>query len=97
MPTYSYRCAECGHAFDVVQPFSEDSLVECPSCGGRLRKLFSAVGIAFKGSGFYRTDSQSSGATSVGSKAAPSESSPASAPATSPTGSSGAATGAAGS
>lgn len=97
MPTYSYRCTECGHAFDIVQSFSEDSLAECPSCGGRLRKLFSPVGIAFKGSGFYRTDSQSSGAASSGSKAAPSESSPASAPATSPTGSSGAATGAAGS
>lgn len=58
MPTYSYRCAECGNAFDIVQSFADDSLTVCPSCGGRLRKLYSAVGVTFNGSGFYRTDSR---------------------------------------
>jgi putative FmdB family regulatory protein len=60
MPTYQYACTECGHAFEQVQSFSEDSLTECPECTGRLRKLFNAVGVVFKGSGFYRTDSRSS-------------------------------------
>ena len=60
MPTYSYRCTECGHAFDIQQAFTDDSLTECPSCGGRLRKLFNTVGVTFNGSGFYRTDSRSS-------------------------------------
>ncbi|WHP18862.1 FmdB family zinc ribbon protein [Cellulomonas sp. ES6] len=59
MPTYSYTCTECGHAFDIHQSFSDAALTECPSCGGRLRKVFSAVGVVFKGSGFYRTDSRS--------------------------------------
>ena len=58
MPTYQYACTECGHAFDIVQSFSEDSLTVCPECGGRLRKVFNAVGVVFKGSGFYRTDSR---------------------------------------
>ncbi len=58
MPTYSYRCTECGNAFDIVQSFTDDSLTVCPSCGGKLRKLFSAVGVTFNGSGFYRTDSK---------------------------------------
>lgn len=58
MPTYAYRCADCGHAFDVVQAFTDDSLTECPVCGGRLRKQFAAVGVTFNGSGFYRTDSR---------------------------------------
>lgn len=60
MPTYSYRCTECGNAFDIQQAFTDDSLTVCPSCGGKLRKLFSAVGVTFNGSGFYRTDSRSS-------------------------------------
>ena len=60
MPTYSYRCRECGNAFDVHQSFDEDSLTECPKCGGPLRKLFNKVGVVFKGSGFYRTDSRAS-------------------------------------
>lgn len=64
MPTYSYACTACGHRFDVQQSFTDDSLTECPECAGRLRKLFSAVGVVFKGSGFYRTDSRSSGKTS---------------------------------
>jgi len=64
MPTYSYRCTECQTAFDRVQAFTDDSLTVCPSCGGRLRKLYSAVGVTFNGSGFYRTDSRSSVASS---------------------------------
>lgn len=60
MPTYSYLCKDCGHAFDVVQSFSEDALVTCPECQGALRKKFGNVGVAFKGSGFYRTDSRGS-------------------------------------
>ena len=58
MPTYSYRCTECGTAFDIQQAFTDDSLTECPNCGGKLRKLFSAVGVSFTGSGFYRNDSR---------------------------------------
>ena len=58
MPTYQYACTECGHAFEQVQSFTDDSLTECPECQGRLRKLFNAVGGVFKGSGFYRTDSR---------------------------------------
>ena len=59
MPTYQYACTECGHAFDQVQSFSDDALTVCPECQGRLRKVFNAVGVVFKGSGFYRTDSRS--------------------------------------
>jgi len=58
MPTYSYRCTECATSFDAVQAFTDDALTECPSCGGRLRKIFAAVGVTFNGSGFYRTDSK---------------------------------------
>lgn len=58
MPTYSYACTECGHRFDAVQSFTDANLTECPTCSGRLRKLFNSVGIVFKGSGFYRTDSR---------------------------------------
>lgn len=58
MPTYSYQCKECGEAFDAVQSFSDDPLTVCPNCGGPLRKLFNSVGVVFKGSGFYRTDSR---------------------------------------
>ncbi|HMM95006.1 MAG TPA: zinc ribbon domain-containing protein [Phycicoccus sp.] len=68
MPTYAYACTECDHRFEVVQSFSDDALTQCPECGGRLRKLFNAVGIVFKGGGFYRTDSRSgSGSGSSGS------------------------------
>lgn len=59
MPTYSYRCYDCENAFDIHQAFTDDSLSECPSCDGRLRKVFSAIGVTFNGSGFYRTDSRS--------------------------------------
>ena len=58
MPTYQYACRECGHAFEQVQSFSDDTLTVCPECEGRLRKVFNAVGVVFKGSGFYRTDSR---------------------------------------
>ena len=58
MPTYAYACTECDHRFEAVQSFSEDSLSVCPVCGGRLRKIFNAVGVVFKGSGFYRNDSR---------------------------------------
>ena len=61
MPTYQYSCTECGHFFEQFQSFSEDSLTVCPECDGRLRKVFNAVGVVFKGSGFYRTDSRASG------------------------------------
>ena len=58
MPTYQYACTDCGHAFEQFQSFSDDALTVCPECEGRLRKLFNAVGVVFKGSGFYRTDSR---------------------------------------
>ena len=58
MPTYQYSCNDCGHFFEIVQSFSDDSLTVCPECEGRLRKVFNAVGVVFKGSGFYRTDSR---------------------------------------
>lgn len=67
MPTYQYACTECGHAFEQVQSFSESSLTTCPECKGRLRKVFSAAGVVFKGSGFYRTDSRSSSSSSSSS------------------------------
>ena len=58
MPTYQYRCSECGHAFEQVQSFSDDALTVCPECNGVLRKVFNSVGVVFKGSGFYKTDSR---------------------------------------
>ncbi|MGP3989547.1 FmdB family zinc ribbon protein [Streptomyces sp. 3N207] len=64
MPTYQYQCTECGEGLEVVQKFTDDSLTECPSCQGNLKKVFSAVGIVFKGSGFYRNDSRSSSSSS---------------------------------
>ena len=60
MPTYQYTCTECGEPLETVQKFSDEPLTLCPACGGRLRKVFSPVGIVFKGSGFYRTDSRKS-------------------------------------
>ena len=67
MPTYEYRCRECGEHLEVVQSFSDDPLTECPTCSGHLRKLFGAPGIAFKGSGFYKNDSRKSSSTSKSS------------------------------
>lgn len=64
MPTYAYACADCGHAFDIVQSFSDDALTVCPQCDGTLRKQFNAVGVVFKGGGFYRNDSRSTSASS---------------------------------
>jgi putative FmdB family regulatory protein len=65
MPTYQYACTECGHSFEQFQSFSEDALTVCPECDGKLRKLFNAVGVVFKGSGFYRTDSRSGSSSST--------------------------------
>ncbi|HEY5834242.1 FmdB family zinc ribbon protein [Streptomyces sp.] len=65
MPTYQYQCTECGEGLEAVQKFSDDALTVCPNCGGRLRKVFSAVGVVFKGSGFYRTDSRGSSSAST--------------------------------
>jgi putative FmdB family regulatory protein len=61
VPTYQYACTACDHRFEAVQSFTDSSLTECPACSGPLRKVFSSVGIVFKGSGFYRTDSRSGG------------------------------------
>ena len=68
MPTYQYACTECGHAFDQFQSFSDDALTECPECQGRLRKVFNAVGVVFKGSGFYRNDSRDKKSSAVTSE-----------------------------
>jgi putative FmdB family regulatory protein len=64
MPTYEYRCKDCGHEFDAQQAFSDDPLVECPTCQGELKKKFGSVGISFKGSGFYKNDSRGSSSSS---------------------------------
>jgi putative FmdB family regulatory protein len=64
MPTYSYVCKECEHAFEIQQSFSDAALTNCPNCQGELRKQFGNLGVSFKGSGFYRTDSQPSGSSS---------------------------------
>ncbi|HPY25233.1 MAG TPA: zinc ribbon domain-containing protein [Mycobacterium sp.] len=82
MPTYSYACTACDHKFDAVQAFTDDALTTCPECSGRLRKLFNSVGVVFKGSGFYRTDSReaqkssSSGSSGSGSETASEKSAP---------------------
>ncbi len=72
MPTYQYRCTECATDLEAVQSFADDPLTVCPECDGSLRKVFSAVGVVFKGSGFYATDSRSKGRTNA---ATPAESS----------------------
>ncbi|MEI5099438.1 FmdB family zinc ribbon protein [Streptomyces sp. PmtG] len=64
MPTYQYQCTECGEGLEAVQKFTDDALTVCPNCDGRLKKVFSAVGIVFKGSGFYRNDSRGSSSSS---------------------------------
>ncbi len=64
MPTYQYACTACGHELEAVQSFSDAALTECPECGGPLRKVFSAVGVVFKGSGFYKTDSRKASSAS---------------------------------
>ncbi|WP_416960595.1 FmdB family zinc ribbon protein [Streptomyces sp. Agncl-13] len=75
MPTYQYQCTECGEGLEAVQKFTDDALTECPNCGGRLKKVYSAVGIVFKGSGFYRNDSRGSSSSSSPATAKPSTSS----------------------
>ena len=66
MPTYEYRCKHCGESLEVVQSFTDDALTDCPACGtkGQLRKVFGTIGITFKGSGFYKTDSRSASSSS---------------------------------
>jgi putative FmdB family regulatory protein len=69
VPTYQYTCTDCGEPLEAVQSFSDPSLTVCPTCGGKLRKVYSAVGVVFKGSGFYRTDSRAgAGKTESGAK-----------------------------
>ena len=70
MPTYQYRCTECGNDLEAVQKFSDPALTECPTCHGSLRKVFNAVGVVFKGSGFYRTDSRPKEGASADSSSA---------------------------
>jgi putative FmdB family regulatory protein len=74
VPTYQYACTECGHGFEQVQSFTDDALTVCPECHGRLRKVFNAVGVVFKGSGFYKTDSRTA-AKAASSSGSASESS----------------------
>jgi putative FmdB family regulatory protein len=74
VPTYQYACTECGEQLEVVQKFSDNPLTVCPACEGRLRKVFSPVGIVFKGSGFYRTDSRSGNGSAAKEKAGDSSS-----------------------
>jgi putative FmdB family regulatory protein len=73
VPTYQYQCTDCGAALEIIQSFSDDSLTECPECAGRLRKVFNAVGVVFKGSGFYRNDSRSTSSASDAAKSEPSK------------------------
>ena len=65
MPTYEYACKNCGEHLEIVQSFKDDPLTECPNCGGSLRKVFGSIGITFKGSGFYKTDSRGSSSSST--------------------------------
>ncbi|MEV7071254.1 FmdB family zinc ribbon protein [Streptomyces sp. NPDC091972] len=74
MPTYQYQCTECGEGLEAVQKFTDDALTVCPNCQGRLKKVFSAVGIVFKGSGFYRNDSRGSSSSSSPASSKPSTS-----------------------
>ncbi|MBK9180459.1 MAG: FmdB family transcriptional regulator [Acidimicrobiales bacterium] len=78
MPTYEYRCRDCGQSLEVVQRFTDDALTECPACGGDLRKVFGNIGISFKGSGFYKTDSRSKSSSTTPSSTSPSSTSPSS-------------------
>jgi putative FmdB family regulatory protein len=82
VPTYAYACKDCGHAFDIVQSFTDSALTSCPECQGALRKKFNSVGVVFKGSGFYRTDSRDSKGSTVSAAPASTAPAPAAAPAT---------------
>ncbi|MET8567802.1 FmdB family zinc ribbon protein [Streptomyces sp. NPDC004783] len=88
MPTYQYQCTECGEGLEAVQKFTDDALTECPNCKGRLKKVFSAVGIVFKGSGFYRNDSRGSSSSSSPASSSKSSSSTSSSSSSSDSGSS---------
>lgn len=92
MPKYQYACTECEHTFEQFQNFSDDTLTTCPQCQGRLRKLFNAVGVVFKGSGFYRTDNRTNSGATASTTGSSSDSSSAGT-----SGSSGSSTGSAGS
>ena len=81
MPTYQYQCTDCGEALEVHQSFTEDALTVCPACEGRLRKVFNAVGVVFKGSGFYRNDSRGTSSSSEASTSSSSGASKDTAPA----------------
>jgi putative FmdB family regulatory protein len=78
MPTYEYACKNCGEHLEVVQSFKDDPLTSCPKCGGTLKKVFGSIGIAFKGSGFYKTDSRPAGSSSKSDGGSSSSSSPSS-------------------
>ncbi|HET9077104.1 MAG TPA: FmdB family zinc ribbon protein [Acidimicrobiales bacterium] len=89
MPTYEYACKSCGEHLEVVQSFKDQALTTCPACGGSLRKVFGSIGISFKGSGFYKTDSRSTSsatapAKSSDSSGSSSDSSPSSTPSSTP-------------
>ena len=87
MPTYAYACKDCSHAFDIVQSFTDSTLTSCPECQGTLRKKFNSVGVVFKGSGFYRTDSRDSKGSTVSpspAASAPAAASPAAASSAAP-------------
>ncbi len=71
MPTYQYTCTDCGEPVEALQKFTDEPLTVCAACGGRLRKVFSPVGIVFKGSGFYRTDSRKSATSDASSSSTP--------------------------
>lgn len=68
MPTYQYRCKDCGHDFEIQQSFTDDALDTCPECNGSLKKVYGNVGISFKGSGFYKNDARTSSTSSSSSK-----------------------------
>jgi putative FmdB family regulatory protein len=68
MPTYEYLCNQCDHAFEVVQSFSDSAIEQCPKCDGRVRKVYNNVGVVFKGSGFYKTDSRATNTKKTESK-----------------------------
>lgn len=80
MPTYQYACTACSHEFEAIQSFSDDSLTICPACSGEIRKIYSAVGVVFKGSGFYKTDSvakKTTGESTTGESKTPAPTTPA--------------------
>jgi putative FmdB family regulatory protein len=82
VPTYAYACKDCSHAFDIVQSFTDSTLTSCPECQGTLRKKFNSVGVVFKGSGFYRTDSRDSKGSTVSASSAAASAAPAASSAT---------------